>query len=97
MLRAHDWRPRGPAADITSLRNHRVRQWCWMVSASYGVLGHIEYRSVASRQHDNALQGSKQHMHRCWIAVKTARSFVPDCIQHSQSHTCRFVSPSEGT
>ena len=55
----------------------------------------IEYRSVTSRRHDNALPGSKQRMLRCWIDVKTVHCFVPDCIQHSDTHTFCYLSLSQ--
>ena len=46
----------------------------------------LEYRSVTSRRHDNALPGSDQRMLCCWFDVKTMHCFVPDCIQHSETH-----------
>ena len=50
---------------------------------------------MTSRRHDNALLGSKQRMLRCWIDVKTVHCFVPDCIQHSETHTCGYLSLSQ--
>ena len=50
---------------------------------------------MTSRRHDNALPGSKQRMLRCWIDLKTVHCFVPYCIQHSETHTCCYLSLSQ--